>query len=392
MKTVGIISEYDPFHNGHKYQCDKLRELGAKTIVSIMGGSFSQRGSVHIIDKYKRAECAVLSGGADIVLELPYPYSASSAENFASAGVYIASKYCDSLAFGCECEDGDKLIKIAKTMLSDKFETTLSNQVGADTLVPMPQISCAVISHLMGEEYAEIMMEPNNILAIEYLKAIFKGGYTLEPVFINRKGAMHNESVAIDSFASSSFIRSVIFNGDNLEKIKHFCPSATYEAVNNAIENKEILHLQNAEKVILHSLRNADPIIDELSECGGGLGRRIINNASAATTLEHLYKLTATKRYTNSRIRRAILSILLGTKKTAVSSLPEFTSVLAARRESLSLLKGVDFPLISSPSDFRRIPESDLTRLYLSAERFISLCYFVAADEYEFFKKHPIII
>ena len=91
MKTVGIISEYDPFHNGHKYQCDELRRLGAETIISIMGGSLSQRGSVYILDKYTRAKCAVASGGADIVLELPYPFSASAAENFASAGVYIAS-------------------------------------------------------------------------------------------------------------------------------------------------------------------------------------------------------------------------------------------------------------------------------------------------------------
>ena len=392
MKTVGIISEYDPFHNGHKYQCDELRRLGAETIISIMGGSFSQRGSVYILDKYTRAKCAVASGGADIVLELPYPFSASAAENFASAGVYIASKYCDSLAFGCECENGEKLIKIAKTLLSDEFITIFKNQVGIDSLVPAPLISCAIISRLLGDEYAEIMKLPNNILAIEYLKAIFKGGYDLEPIFIHRNGAMHGASTAKGSIASSSLIRKLIFEDKKAEGINSFCPEETYLAVEQAISSGSILSLKNAEKAILYSLRNADFDSDRLSECGGGLGNRILNNASIASSLEELYEITATKRYTNSRIRRATLSLLFKASKSDVSSLPEFTSILAAKKESHTRLKDSELPLLSAPSDIRSLRESELVRLYIDAERFVSLCYNAPTEEYAFFKKHPVIL
>ena len=176
------------------------------------------------------------------------------------------------------------------------------------------------------------------------------------------------------------------------EGINSFCPEETYLAVEQAISSGSILSLKNAEKAILYSLRNADFDSDRLSECGGGLGNRILNNASIASSLEELYEITATKRYTNSRIRRATLSLLFKASKSDVSSLPEFTSILAAKKESHTRLKDSELPLLSAPSDIRSLRESELVRLYIDAERFVSLCYNAPTEEYAFFKKHPVIL
>lgn len=392
MKIVGIISEYDPFHNGHKYQCDKLREMGAEKVISIMGGIFSQRGSVYILDKYTRAECAVASGGADIVLELPYPFSASCAESFAQAGVHIASKYCDSLAFGCECDDGGKLIKIAKALLSDEFAERHKRYIQAKQNDPLPILTEEIIREMLGDEFSEIIKLPNNILAIEYLKAIYKGGYALQPVFIKRKGAMHADNAAVGVFASSTHIRSIIFNEENIDSVRELCPEHTFNALLSAKKNSRLFSLKHAEKAILHTLRWADFDTETLSECGGGLGKRLLNNASFAESLDDLYEISATKRYTNARIRRAVLSLLFRSSKKSVSSLPEFTALLSAKRDSINLIKNSEFPLLSMPSDIRSLPDTELIRLYLDSERFVSLCTDTATNEYGFFKKHPVIL
>ncbi len=391
MKRVAIVSEYDPFHNGHKYQTDKLREMGAECIVSVLGGTFSQRGNCHITDKYFRAEAAVLSGGCDIVLELPYPYSCSAAKYFAQAGVCIAAHFCDSIAFGCESDEPQLLEDIARFTCSDYYTQTLADMRKSCPDISSPRLAEQIIKDDLSEEHAKEALLPNNILAIEYLRAIYAGGFSLEPVFIKRHGADHDSRAAFGNICSASLLRDKIANS---EEWFGFCPEETVLALKNADRaGKLFACLQNAEKVVLYALRNVpSDSADLYAECGGGLGRRIINIASEATSLDDLYSKLSTKRYTNARIRRAVISLLTGATEEDETALPQFTCLLAANPIGLAIIKKSAFPVISTPSDIRELDHTRMTELYINAEKLASLCYKNTFPEYECFTRKPTII
>jgi predicted nucleotidyltransferase len=164
--------------------------------------------------------------------------------------------------------------------------------------------------------------------------------------------------------------------------------------MNKAVKDGELpCDLSFASSAVLYRLRALDlEKVDEFAECGGGLGRRIVKCASEARDLDGLYRALNTKRYTNARIRRAVISCLLETKEEIVASFPEFTSLLAANEKGLSLLRACTMPVLSTPSDIRRLDKTALVDLYLSAERFITLCYKQTKAEYEYFSKKPSII
>lgn len=391
MKRVAIISEYDPFHNGHKYQTDKVREMGAEGVVSILGGTFSQRGNCHITDKYFRAKAAVLSGGCDLVLELPYPYSCSGAEYFAAAGVHIASKFCDSLAFGCECDDPQILKEIALFTVSDEYIQMLNKLRNDSPEISSPRLTEIIIKNHLSDKHAEQSVLPNNILAIEYLRAIYKGGYNLEPIFIKRYGADHDSKVSQNGICSASLLRDKIINDEDWLE---FCPNETAEVLREAKSLGKLgPTLKNAEKAVIYALRNINSeIADEFAECGGGLGRRIVNTASGAEGIDDIYAKLATKRYTNARIRRAVLSMLIGAKESDLRQLPDFTSLLSANKLGLSIIKNSEFSVISTPSDIRMLKNERAVELYVNAERFASLCYDKCFAEYEMFAKKPFIV
>ena len=390
MKRAAIISEYDPFHNGHKYQTDRLREMGAECIVSVLGGTCSQRGGCHITDKYFRAEAAVVSGGCDLVLELPYPYSCSGAKYFAEAGVRIAAAFCDSIAFGCEADDPEMLWDIARFLCSDGFNERLSKMRKTFPEVSAPRLTELLICETLGEAYAREAALPNNILSVEYLRAIIQNGLSLEPIFIKRFGADHNSAEASGNICSATLVRDMILS-DN--EWRNFCPSGTVDTLMKARSCGSLgASLALAERAVLYALRSiAADDADLFAECGGGLGRRIVNAASEASDLDTLYSLLSTKRYTNARIRRAVISMLTGATEEDEAAPPLFTCLLAANAAGLSAVKRPSLTVLSSPSDIRRCDLGRSAELYLSAERFDSLCYPVCLPEYEFFRRVPTI-
>ena len=391
MKTVGIISEYDPFHNGHKYQTDVLRGMGADAIVSVLGGSFSQRGNTHICDKYRRAEAAVLSGGPDLVLELPYPFSCSGATYFAKAGVHIAASACDSLAFGCEEREPQILIELAHFLSDDRFDKLMSEKRACDCISSTPRLTEEIVRSELSEKHVIALQKPNNILAVEYLRAICDGNYDLEPIFIERKGTDHNSDIVCNNVASASHIRELIASNGYW---RDYCPKECFDLLNKAKSNGDLpCDISFASSAVLYKLRSLDPEkVDGFAECGGGLGRRIVKYASEARSMTELYNALNTKRYTNARIRRAVISCLLETTEECVASLPEFTSLLAANEKGLSLLRACKMPVLSTPSDIRRLDATELSELYIDAERFISLCYEKTKQEYDLFTRKPAII
>ncbi|MBE6640503.1 MAG: nucleotidyltransferase family protein [Ruminococcaceae bacterium] len=389
MKTVGIISEYNPFHNGHKYQTDILREMGAERIVAVMGGTFSQRGSAHIIDKYSRAEIAVASGSCDCVLELPYPYSCTAAEYFARAGVYIASQFCDSLAFGCEEDDPGILKDIAELSVDPVFRTELAFIQRTNAGTSMPRLAYEAFKNKLSKKHADATVKPNNLLAIEYLKAIIASDSSLEPVFIKRKAVDHDSDTSVEGFSSASNIRKLILNGG---KWSDLVPKACFDIINGSFGRNCPIATENAERAVLCRLRELSAAdADGFAECSGGLGRRIIKCAKEAGSLNELYSSLATKRYTNARIRRAVISCLTGVTESDLKKDPSFTFLLAANKKGLEVIRRAEFTLYSLPSAIRGEPDHRAAEIYLCAERLALLCYPETKPESFVFSRKPAI-
>ena len=235
MKTVLIISEYNPFHLGHKYQIDDIRKTyGEDTnIIALMSGSFTQRGETAISDKFTRAKCATLAG-VNLVLLLPFPYCASSAEFFARAGVSIANSLgiVDVLAFGSECGDLELLSEVAKNFLSDEFLDKLEfikNDESYKTL-GYPKICEMIYLELFGKKIDENFFSSNNILAIEYLKALAATKSKIIPYTTKRCGAGYNSvDISKSGFQSATAIRKLFC--ENIDSAFEYIPVSSKEVL-----------------------------------------------------------------------------------------------------------------------------------------------------------------
>lgn len=213
MKICGIVCEYNPFHNGHLYQINKIKkELGFDAVVGVMSGNWTQRGDVAIFDKYTRAKAAVING-MDLVIELPAIHSMQSAEIFARNSVYILNSLgiIDSIAFGTECEDINILKDISDVLVSEtnEFRSILKNELNNGS--PYFFAREKAIYEILGEDRRDAIRKPNNILAIEYLKAIKRLESSIIPIGIKRYGAQHNDKeFDTSTTASASSVREHI--------------------------------------------------------------------------------------------------------------------------------------------------------------------------------------
>ncbi len=361
MKTVAIISEYNPFHNGHKYQIDKIRELlGEDTaIVAIMSGNFTQRGELAIADKTVRAKIAVLCG-ADLVVELPFPYSSSSAEFFARSGVKIATEIgADYLAFGSETGDIDSITKIADVMESDEFISAL-DKIKEDK-------SYASLGHAQMVELAYKQYSPealnfdisgaNNILALEYVKAIRFFGSNIIPITIKREGAGYNET-KIDNnlaFQSATSIRAALYKED--DSASKYMPDIAFNELNLAKENGLApSSIEALSPAIISALRLNSASDIDIHDADDGLYNRLCTLSMKTKSISSLTALAETKKYTKARIRRAVLYSFFGVTSSIVKEYPRFTQVLAMNDTGRKVLKGIKkgtgFACITKPSDY----------------------------------------
>ena len=213
MKTVGIICEYDPFHNGHLHQIELSRKSGADTVVCLMSGNSTQRGSFACADKYVRAEAALLSG-ADLVLELPYPYSSSAAEYFAAAGVAVLDSLgVDELNFGSECGDIDLIYSAAKVTASEEYVKEYRNILEKEPSTGAAEAYAKAYLKISGRELPTM---PNDTLGVAYCRAAIKLGTDMRLTTVKREGAgfLANELDEKDAFPSATAIRSLFSAGD----------------------------------------------------------------------------------------------------------------------------------------------------------------------------------
>ena len=325
MGNTGIICEYNPLHLGHKKQLDRIRtENPGDGIVCIMSGSFVQRGKPAIFDKTIRAKAAVLAG-ADLVLELPVSAALSSAEGFASEGVRLLSGFCDKLCFGAENADKELLMDTARALFSEEFKIALREQLDKGLSFP------AARQAALGDK-GKVLETPNNILAVEYCKAIIVQGSSLEPYPILREGSYH-DTQADGENPSATAVRAFMETGKAWEA---FVPECCRELFAGAA-----LHtLEEGEKAILAKLRTmTDAEFEALPYGSEGLWRKLMKNARTCATLEEILTATKSKRYTRTRLDRMVMCAFLGLTEEDLSSPAPYCRVLAFNDTGREILK-----------------------------------------------------
>ena len=377
MKTAAIICEYNPFHSGHKYQMDEVRRLcGDDTfIIALMSGNYVQRGDVALFDKHSRAEAATL-GGADLVLELPVFCASQSAEFFAQGAVSILDSLglADILAFGAETDNIDLVQKVAKLLAHEPedFSTYLSRL--CDTGMSFPAARAKAVGEILGEDGAKLLSEPNNTLAVEYCKTLFRQSSSIKPLLIPRKGAMHHSTTTCDNIASATHIRSLFTNSKPEEAFSFmpsFCKDIFKDKSIHSMKAMENAVLAEILKMPAHSLKN----IADVSE---GLENRIKEKALTSGSVQELADSVKTKRYTHSRIRRILLSAYLGITDADRNSQPRYVRILAHTEKGQELIRKTKktslIPLVRNTSQVNKLNDPIAKEVW-ERERVFDLIY-----------------
>lgn len=365
MKIVGIITEYNPFHKGHQYQIMRAKEIcGADYVVAVMSGSFVQRGEPAICDKWARAKMA-LSCGVDLVIELPVVYSVQSAEHFAMGAVKILNAIgVDYISFGTEDDDINKLTKAARILCDepDDFKKILSHALRSGISFPSAMEKAAKTLGIEG-----VISSPNNTLAVEYIKAMYKTSSKMIPIPIKRRGSQH------DGIGSASYIRGMEF--------KHagkFMPEMSYKIMKEEIEKgKAPVKIKTIESAVISKLRLISA--EELACVSGvseGLENRIKQAAAVCVSLEDIVDYVKTKRYIRSRIRRILVNALIGITDDDIQKEPQYIRVLGMNGGGKAVLKFIKesakLPIIVKTSDAEL---SDMLKLDFMATDIYSLMY-----------------
>lgn len=342
MRAAGIVSEYNPFHTGHLFHIESTRRAlgGDAAIVAVMSGSFVQRGEFAVFDKFSRSEAAVSApGGADLVIELPAAYAISSAERFATAGVELidAAGVCDAVSFGSECGDVAALRRAAHAMNAEAF----SRRVGElmDSGESYAAVRQRAADELLGAD-AALLRGPNNNLAIEYLRAVERGGYKLDAYTVRREGAEHDSSYAEGSNASAAYIRELMRSGAAYSAMKYIPDGAAEVFIREMARGSGPVVAAMADAIMMSALRRltaADYV--KISDVSEGLENRLERAVASARTVAEAAMGAKTKRYALARIRRILLAAFLGIDAELTSLKPQYLRVLAANARGRELLR-----------------------------------------------------
>ena len=359
MKTVGIICEYNPLHLGHVKQFDRIRSLlGDDTaIVCLMSGNFVQRGAPALIDKTLRAKAAIRCG-ADLVLELPVTFALSSAEGFAAGGVRILGSFCDYLCFGTESADEAVLMQTASALLSDAFPPLLREALGTGKSFPAARQAALEAMGLQGD----ILGTPNNILAVEYCKAILSQGCAMKPLPIHREGSYHDDMPDAENPSATAVRKLMVGTQSWAAYVPH--------AAGGIFKDAPLHTLDAGERAILGKLRTMTDAEFEMLPYGSeGLWRKFMHACHSEATLDGIIAATKSKRYTRTRIDRMIMCAFLGISLQDMLSPVPYTRVLAFNDRGRAALKAA-----RQTGSFLNAGEIDLTD-YGAKERQIGDLY-----------------
>ena len=389
MKVCGIIAEYNPFHNGHAYHIEKTKEVtNCDAIVAIMSGNFVQRGAPALFDKWTRTEMA-LKNGIDLVIELPTYYATSSAEFFAqgSVGLLDSLGIVDSLSFGAKTTDLDALKRVANVLYLEPndYKTMLQNELKKGLSFPIARSNA--LKNFIKKEYdakyiSEILLDANNVLGIEYLKALMYNNSPIVPNIIQRKGEDYNSTNIVDGVCSATAIRKLL-EKQEIEILQDVMPKESFDILNTELlSGKQPMNIEKYEKEIFYILRRslANDLF-ELADVSEGLENVLKKASNETTEIEKLIDMMKSKRYTRTRIQRILLHALLNITKDEVNNYkynPQYIRVLGFTKTGEKLLTQIynksNLPIVTSVSKFlksanetgRRMIEKDIlaTNIY----------------------------
>ena len=329
-RVLGIIAEYNPFHNGHLYHIAKSKEeTGAQYVVAVISGNFVQRGNTSIVNKWVKTRMA-LSNGVDLVIELPTIYSTSSAENFAEGAIKILNSLgiVDTISFGMEAKDISTLNNIANVLYTEpkEYVTMLTHELKKGNSFPKARENALMMYLNDIKRYANVMAGSNNILGIEYLKALKKTKSTITPVGIKREKVLYNDKYIVDEFASATAIRKMLMTKE-LNDIRKVMPRSSYLLLGEELKDGHyVIDISRFEREILYTLRKMTvQEIANLPDVSESLENSIKNAADSCNTLEELINIVKTKRFTQTRIQRILIYSLLGITKKQMETSKKIT-------------------------------------------------------------------
>lgn len=379
---TGIIAEYNPFHNGHKYQIDEIKKH-SDSVVAVMSGSFVQRGDAAVYDKWTRAKAAVF-GGADLVLELPVCYALNAAPNFAAGGIGIlnALGIIDRVAFGSECGDIQAITNAAYLIENENTETSERIKLLVNSGISYPSALTRAYEDKIPKE---LLSEPNNILAIEYIRALIRQNSNIEPITIKRHASSHHDSDIHSGFASASKIREMLLNGEDAGALIPDC----------GIDFRAPRSVSKLDTAIISFLRSIPAAaLKNISEMTEGLENRIIQAAMRSDSFASLCSQIKNKRYTMSKIRRIVLAAFLGFRADIYKPQPDYIRVLALNSNGMSILKQskqkCKIPIITKAADYKG--ESAQFALDIRATDIAALCGETECEGGADFTTSPVII
>ena len=374
LKISAVICEFNPLHMGHKLLLDQMKAI-SDGIVCVMSGNFVQRGEPAILGKWARTRLA-LQNGADLIVELPLPWACSGAEHFAAGGVALAEALrCDLLVFGSEVPDVSRMDAAAEALLSPKFSESFSEV--PDKGLSFAQRREAALHSMLGETASSLLQKPNCILGIEYLKAIRRQNAALTPIAIPREGAGHDRAAENQEYRSAGELRHLLRTGG---KLAGLVPENVCVTLEQLLSSGHCpASLSWLERSILCKLRTMKPedfsALPDLSE---GLENRLHTAAREARSLEELYSLVKSKRYSHARIRRLVMSAFLEIP-SGLPELPLYLRILGMTETGARILKDATptLPVAVRPVDFERLGGSfaNLFRLEARADDLYALAF-----------------
>ena len=365
MKICAVICEYNPFHLGHAYQLSEMKKRGA--VIAVMSGSFTQRGDAAVLSKYDRAEIAVRCG-VDLVLELPFPYSSASAEIFGGAGVRIAHALgcVDELCFGSETGDISSLLLLTDRLQSEEFHEALSAYLEKNHAQSYRTAVGKVYRDFYGEDFpAE---GSNDILSLSYLSALRFLHSDITPIALMRKGENYNGGG--EGFASATTIRALM-RSEDWEAVFRSAPKETAERLLAASKEGRLADSDKLFALFAALIRTrSEGAASDLYDIPRDLAARLWKYGREARNMQEFLSLAVSKNDSPSRIRRAMLTVLMDVKRSDVREVP-YTTVLAANETGRAILsklrKTSSMPIITKPADAKRFGENVARAAALSA-------------------------
>lgn len=351
-KLAGIIAEYDPFHNGHAWQLQQAKALGARRVAVAMSCGLTQRGALPLLPESVRVQAA-LTCGADLVFALPAPYACSGAECFARAGVQLlAAAGCDALVFGAETPDAALLMEAARVLSGAEYRTALKARLAAGARSFAAARQQAVEAVCPGTGLAALLDKPNNNLAVEYCKAILELGASLVPIPLPRQGAGHGQALTETGgqFASASALRTLWQNG-GADAAAPYVPAEVLPLYWEAFAAGQYTDLAAAQRCQLALLRSRCAGTAPFAQVRGiseGLEHRLEAAVRSSTTHAELLDSLTTVRYPRARMRRLAMDAALGYSADAFPALPPYLHLLGAQKDALPLLKAAALPVSHS--------------------------------------------